>query len=460
MPKDSAPRGALPEASLRDRLGFVAKVTAPMLAKGPLIRRPRAVAVSERFDLDGRGVRELRRLRERYGDGPLIVRIPGRTHAVILSPAHVQRVLAETPDPFSPATDEKSAALGHFEPAVSLVSKGDARTERRRFNDQVLENDRPTHAMAAPFLEVVREEMDRLLAEGGDALDWGRFFPAWCAIVRRIVLGDGARDDDALTDLLETMRTRGNWVMLRRRRTDMLDRFRARVGEHLARADEGSLAARIACLPKSGRTAPADQIAHYLFAFDPGGMATFRALALVAAHPDALARAREEVADADADAAAGEGREMLPYLRATLLESLRLWPTTPVVLRQTTRDTEWEGGILPKGANVIVFAPFFHRDDSLPFAHRFAPEIWLEEGEAAKERPVRTAVDGAVALVPFSYGPGRCPASDLVPMVGGAALAAILSARTPRLADPGRLDAAAPMPSILDNYTLAFRLER
>jgi cytochrome P450 len=457
MPKDMTSRESLPVASLRDRLAFVAEVTAPMLTKGPLIRRPRAVAISERLGLDARAVRRMASLRETYGDGPLLVRIPGRTHAVILSPAHARRVLNETPEPFTPATDEKRAALGHFEPDVSLVSVGAERTDRRRFNDEVLENDRPVHSMAPRFLAVVEDEIGRLVREAGGRLDWDAFIRAWYAVVRRVVLGDGARDDHALTDLLETMRTRGNWVMLKRRRDDLLERFRGMVGRHLARADDGSLAARIAAVPKRGDTRPEDQVAHFLFAFDPGGMATFRALALLAAHPEGLARARDEARAAGS----GEGRAMLPFLRASMLESLRLWPTTPVILRQSTRETDWNGATLPAGVNVIVFAPFFHRDPGLPFADRFAPELWLQEDDPS--RPVRTAADRAsgqaVALVPFSYGPGRCPASDLVPMLGSAALATIVAAATPRLHETGRLDGDRPMPGLLDNYTLAFQLE-
>jgi cytochrome P450 len=457
MPKDMTQRESLPVASLRDRLAFVAEVTAPMLAKGPLIRRPRAVALSERLGLDARAVRRMASLRESYGDGPLLVRIPGRTHVVILSPAHARRVLDETPEPFTPATDEKRAALGHFEPDVSLVSTGAERRERRGFNEAVLENDRPVHSMAPAFLAVVEQEIGRMMREAGGRLDWDAFIRAWYAMVRRVVLGDGAREDRALTDLLETMRARGNWVMLKRKREELLERFRGMVRRHIDRADAGSLAARIAAVPKSGSTRPEDQVAHFLFAFDPGGMASFRALALLAAHPDALTRARDEVRAAGA----GEGRAMLPFLRASVLESLRLWPTTPVILRQSTRETEWGGATLPAGANVIVFAPFFHRDPALPFADRFAPELWLQEADA--ERPVRTAadkVDGAgVALVPFSYGPGRCPASDLVPMLGSAALGAIVNAATPHLADADRLRSDAPMPGVLDNYTQAFRLE-
>jgi hypothetical protein len=40
----------------------------------------------------------------------------------------------------------------------------------------------------------------------------------------------------------------------------------------------------------------------------------------------------------------------------------------------------WPAGTLPAGSNVVVFAPYFHRDDQrLPFADRFAPELWLGE---------------------------------------------------------------------------------
>jgi hypothetical protein len=59
----------------------------------------------------------------------------------------------------------------------------------------VLENDRPVHSMAPAFLAVVEEETARLLREAGGRLDWDGFIRAWYAMVRRVVLGDGARDD-------------------------------------------------------------------------------------------------------------------------------------------------------------------------------------------------------------------------------------------------------------------------
>jgi len=68
-------------------------------------------------------------------------------------------------------------------------------------------------------------------------------------------------------------------------------------------------------------TAPLEQVPQWLFAFDAAGMASFRALALLVAHPDGLDAARAEIA------AAGAARTPLPALRAALLEAVRLWPT-------------------------------------------------------------------------------------------------------------------------------------
>jgi cytochrome P450 len=406
MPKDIDRRDTLATAGLKDRIAFVADVVAPTLAKGPLVRRPRVVSVAERLDLDARAVRRMAALRDTYGDGPLLVPVPGRTHAVILSPSDARRVLEETPDPFMPATDEKRAALAHFEPKVSLASRGAERVDRRRFNDSVLENDRPVHSMADAMLPVVEEEAARLLRSTGRRLDWDGFVASWYRVVRRIVLGREAGDDHELTDILETLRRHGNLVILARKRRDLLDRFRARVEDHLDRAEPGSLAERIAALPKADATAPADQVAHYLFAFDPGGMATFRALALLAAHPGAADRAREEVAAADA----GPGRAMLPYLRATLLESLRLWPTTPVILRQATRDLDFGGATLPKGANVIVYAPFFHRDEGLSFAPLRARALARRRFPRRRRGPPRLhRTRGALRARALQLRPGALP---------------------------------------------------
>lgn len=437
----AAPR-ALPRASVADTLAAARDVVLPTLSKGVIVRRPRVVGLAERMNLDTRAVRRMQALHEAYGDGPLMLRIPGRSHALVLCAEDAWRMLRETPFPFSPDTAEKHAALAHLEPDVSLISEGADRADRRRFNDRALDSDRPVHRMADALLRPVWQEMGVLgvTARARGALAWDEFITAWYAMVRRIVLGDAARDDHALTDMLRTLRADANWVVLPGR-PRLLRRVHDRLAAHLDRAEPGSLAARIADLPRTGRTAPTHQVAHWLFAFDPGGMASFRALALILAHPEAAARGRAEAMQAD-------GLERLPFLRACILESLRLWPTTPAILRETRTETEWRGAVMPANTSVTLYAPFFHRDDRrFPFADRFHPDLWTGRADSPE-------FPGGLPFVPFSGGPGFCPARNLVPMLGAAALAELL--RTLRLGPPDRLHPGRPMPGVLDNYTIAF----
>jgi cytochrome P450 len=308
----------------------------------------------------------------------------------------------------------------------------------------VIESGRSVHSLAPAFLAVVEEEVHRLLAQAGDELDWAKFTSAWHRLVRRVVLGDGARDDHDLTDMLAKLRAAANWAFLHPRRKRLLRDFQHRVAAHLARAERGSLAERIAAVSKSDATAPPDQVAHYLFAFDAAGMATFRALALLASHPRQAQRAREEIARAGSN-----GREDLPFVRACVLDGLRLWPTTPAILRETTEDVRWHGGVMPERTSILIFVPYFHRDDeSLPYADRFAPELWLDE------RP-----GSGWPLVPFSGGPGICPARDLVPMIASATIAAVLASHRIGLEPPTRLDPDEPLPGTLDNFSLRFSLQ-
>ncbi|WP_211489950.1 cytochrome P450 [Georgenia thermotolerans] len=177
---------------------------------------------------------------------------------------------------------------------------------------------------------------------------------------------------------------------------------------------------------------------HWLFAFDAAGIATFRALALLAAHPETLAAVRREAGDLTA----GPG----PLTRATLLESLRLWPTTLTILRDSVEETTWAGRRAAPGTAFAVMSSFFHRDSTrLPWADRFTPEIWLDGRAAATE-----------ALVPFSAGPAACPGQTLVLDVAGTVLAT-LAAGGVALDPPDRLR-SGDLPRTLAHTTLRFRL--
>jgi cytochrome P450 len=430
-------------ASIRDTVAAVLEIGLPMTAKGPLIRRRALVALSERLDLDRKAVRRAQRLRRKYGLGPLLLRTPLRRMALVLEPGDVHRVLHGEPQPFSINTAEKRLGLPHFEPDVSLISDGADRADRRAFSEIVLQMDRPAHALAERFLQVLDEELDALVEDASrdGALDWEAFSARWFRMVRRVILGNGAADDEKLRSMLDALRHMANLSFLAPRIGPLRDAYHERLQAHLQRAEPGSLAALVRDYPVTQRTQPSDQVSQWLFAFDPAAIATYRALALLATHPDQRRRARDE-----ARSHPGSARKDLRYLRACLLESLRLWPTTPLILRETRAETRWGTGTIPADTTLIIFAPFFHRDDRrLPFAHRFEPEVFLDEGRQ-REWP----------LVPFSGGPAICPGQNLVLLLASAALATLITRLELRMHAPERLSRQAHLPGILDHFGVTF----
>ncbi len=415
---------------MAETLRVAVEVALPTLAGGVIKRRPAAMAVAGKLQFDRAGVRLLRRLRDRHYGRPLKLRVPGRSVELALSGADVKRLLAGTPTPFSPSTVEKRAALGHFQPHGVLISDAADRPGRRRFTEAALEPGRPLHELATPFAHAIAEEAAFLPRAG--SLDWDTFNVAWWRLVRRVVLGSGARDDTTLTDQLERLRLDANWAYLHPKRRQLREEFRRRLTEHLNRAEPGSLAAVIAEVGED--TAP-DQVAHWLFAFDAAGMATYRTLALLASHPAEQERARTDIGDTEP--------AQLSYLRACVLDAVRLWPTTPMILRETTEETSWG----PAGTTVLIFTPFFHRDPDLPYADRFEPDLWLD-GRAA-ENP---------ALVPFSAGPAICPGRDLVLFCASTMLANLLRHHRFEQASGPVLSPDRPLPATLDNFHLKLNL--
>ncbi|GAA1660298.1 cytochrome P450 [Citricoccus zhacaiensis] len=457
MPRATEPRSS-PDIPILGPVGHarvLARVLLSPVIKGPIVRRPRVVGLAERIDLDSAGVAEMQRLRSRYGPGPVQLRIPGRRIALLLDPEDVHRVLNEGPEPFSQATLEKRGALNHFEPGSSLVSSAQQRLSRRPFNEQVLETDRPVHSHAEQMTAIITEEVEALLghADFTGTLDWDGFAVMWGRMVRRIVLGDGAREDDQVTDDLRRLRERGNLSYLMPQNRRLRERFLGRLQEYVDRAESGSLAAMVAQTPAPADAKPVQQMPQWLFAFDAEAWATFRALALLVSHPGAAEQVRSEMTvppGASAAEAAGSsacGPRDQPLLRAAVLESLRLWPTTPLILRDSTAGTRWRNGTLPAGAGLVIFAPFFHRDgQTLPEAHRFSPALWSGDRD-----------DSDWPLVPFSGGPGMCPGRNVVLLTASRVLGELLGQREIAAAEP--LDTRR-LPGTLSPFHLRFAVRR
>jgi cytochrome P450 len=397
----------LPRLTSAEALRLGLTLALPTVAQGVIVRRPLMVRLAALTGADGRAVRLLDRLRAKHGDGPLLARVPMRGSVVLpLTSGDVRRVL-EDPS-LTPANREKRGALAHFQPdGVLITPQRELRDKRRAFNEQVL------HSGFDPFARVIWDEVRGLPRHG--VLTWKAFHALHWRIARRIVLGDGARDDVRLTRLLDRLRGDANWFYLRGRRTDVRNAFQRRLEAHLRRAEPGSLAAVLARTPSDADVNAEGQVPHWLFAFDAVGIAAYRALALLGTYPGPVDRA---------------------HLRAAVLESVRLWPTTLAILRDTTGPTEWD---VPPGTMVAVYSPYVNRREP---GESYRPELWLDGG-------------GEWAGVPFSDGFARCPGESLVLFTATTLLQAFLSDRKvlPTIA------LEEPLPASLDHFRLRFAVQ-
>ena len=143
------------------------------------------------------------------------------------------------------------------------------------------------------------------------------------------------------------------------------------------------------------------------------------ALWLLARHPAAADRLREEVRAtlADDEAPAMASVSAMPYLQATLRETMRLYPPAWGVLRTVTEPITLGGYDILPGDSLIMMQWLMHR----------SPE-WYDEPEAF--RPERW-LDGRLsrlpqfAYFPFGGGPRTCVGSHFALMEMGVVLAAI-----------------------------------
>lgn len=357
-------------------------------------------------------------------------------------------MLAEAPTPFHPANREKRKALEWFQPHGVLISRGPIRERRRVVNEAALDTHSDLHRLAPLFTDVIAAEMADLVAEtlAGRRLDSAMFMTAWWRMVRHLVLGSRARDDEAITDQLLRLRKAGNWSFLSLPHYRRRNQFIEHLYRYAEQPESGTLVSALAEVPSGGAVDPVGQMPQWIFALDAAGMAVCRALALFATHPEQHALAMVET---------DQPSEPLlrPYLRASLLESVRIWPTTPTILRDTTEDTTWRDGVerfsIAKGAGLMIVTPAFHRDGQLlPFAHQFVPDIWLD-GRAQQH----------AQLVPFSAGPAECPGRNLVLLVTSTVLANLLGSMNLKLTSTPRLSPEAPLPMTLNQLALKFDAE-
>jgi cytochrome P450 len=161
---------------------------------------------------------------------------------------------------------------------------------------------------------------------------------------------------------------------------------------------------------------------HAITLFMAGHETTANALVwtfyLLSRHPEADARLGGELrAVLDGRAATAEDVDRLPYARAVLAESMRLYPPAWVVARQTARPYTIRGHTAPANSIFMMSQWVTHRDARWwPDPLAFKPERWLGAPPAGRPR---------LAYFPFGSGPRACIGESFAWLEAGLILATL-----------------------------------
>jgi cytochrome P450 len=442
----------LPRASLLERARFTLAYALPSLLRGALIPQPFWTEVATRLDNRRWAVATVERLSGRNGGRSLLLGgVLGET-LLILTTEDVRRVLDSPVEVFATDAREKQRALEPFAPDALNASPPSLRVQRRPFNEAVLDFGREPHRFAERFLEIVSQEFTAMLATAAD-LDYERSLAGFRRISRRCVLGDAAAADTRLSEEHSRLREDGNWLGLkvwhRGRNAALRASMEERIRGYVDAAEPGTLVSLFLSAPQAQQTHPNGQVPFWLMALDAVRTVVANALALLATHAAARARALDEIATVDVAHGRGTvaGLADLRFVRACIQESIRLWPAAPTLVRRTTTDTEWHGTTVPAGTRVLIPAAAFHRARRVPYANRLAPEIWLD-GSA----------DSDWSLNLFSRGAAQCAGRNLALVLATASLAELLRQAEFVLVKP-RLSPDRPLPYALNPLNTRFAVK-
>ena len=430
-------RGGLGEASLAESLTVLGAGVIPALVRGLFSPRPKAMKLLTSRDADGRAVRELTKLRRKHG-GQGLKLLGGRLVVLWGEPA-IREVLDHSAEVYAGNAGAKARGMSHFQPDALTMSYGDEWHDRRQFNEAVLAARESLHPFAGRFLTVVAEEVEALGI--GHRLvwpDWERLFDH---ITLRVIFGDSARTDYALTARLERLMGEAN-RLVGLSPNDAYYEFYGALERYLQSPAPECLIGQIAQAPHGDATRVVQQIPHWMFAMrDTLAANAFRALATIVADDAVGRRVHEEIDAAElTDPTAIDG---LSYLGGCLHEAMRLWPTTPLLARESKRETTLAGEQLDEGTQVLMLNVFNHRDaEHVDDANRLIPERWRELTDDYRFNHL-------------SHGTQDCPGGALVLLLGKAVLGQMLKRHHLTLEHP-QLPPGGDLPYMLNFFETRF----
>ncbi|XP_066143724.1 cytochrome P450 4d2-like [Euwallacea fornicatus] len=116
-------------------------------------------------------------------------------------------------------------------------------------------------------------------------------------------------------------------------------------------------------------------------------------------HQDLVRKEQKDIYGKDRDRpTTSQDLHAMKYLDLVIKETLRLYPSVPVIGRKVTEDIEYKGHKIPKNTFLTIFIYGMHRD----------PDYFESPNEFIPERFLDTNFKSPYLYVPFSAGPRNC----------------------------------------------------
>lgn len=169
------------------------------------------------------------------------------------------------------------------------------------------------------------------------------------------------------------------------------------------------------------------------------------ALGLLAHHPQAQDRLQQEAASVADRPVSLDDLQLLPWARAVVDETLRLYPPAWLITRKALDGDELDGCRIPPGSLLILSPWLLHRH----------PAVWAEPDAFRPERFVDGSFDRQ-AFIPFGAGPRLCIGRDFS-YVEAVVMLARIAARV-QVEAVGPLPAADPLVTVRPSGGMHLRI--